>query len=76
MAARKVRELAQDMAAVECELSKYEAAGALASYRNTGMVNVVEFWSVNNLLYYSDQSFMILEKNYSKMAEIFSFDLR
>jgi hypothetical protein len=28
------------------------------------------------LLYYYDQSFTILEKNYSEMADKFSFDLR
>jgi hypothetical protein len=44
-----VRELAEDTVAVERELSKYEAAGALASFKNTGMVNIVEFWSVSNL---------------------------
>jgi len=29
-----------------------------------------------SILYYYDQSFMILGKNYSKMADKFSFDLR
>jgi len=49
IAARKVRELAEDTAVVERELSKYEAAGALKSFENTGMVNIVEFWSVSSL---------------------------
>lgn len=49
MAARKLRELAEDTAALERELNKYEAAGALALFKNTGMVNIVEFWLVSNL---------------------------
>jgi hypothetical protein len=31
---------------------------------------------LHRLLYYYDQSFTILEKNYSEMADKFSFDLR
>jgi hypothetical protein len=32
--------------------------------------------SGDGVLYYYDQSFTILEKNYSEMADKFSFDLR
>lgn len=47
ISARKSRELAEDKVAVELELSRYEAASVVSSFESTGMVNIVEFWSVS-----------------------------
>ncbi|KAF8197148.1 hypothetical protein BJ912DRAFT_923235 [Pholiota molesta] len=45
IATRKMRELAEDKAHVERELSRYEAAGIITSFENSGMINIDEFWS-------------------------------
>ena len=52
IAAIKARELAEDAAVVERELSRYEAVGALPSFEKAGMVNIVEFWSVSNTYFH------------------------
>ncbi|KAF8959750.1 ribonuclease H-like domain-containing protein, partial [Flammula alnicola] len=53
LAARKSQELAEDKGVVERELARYEAAGVVPSFQNSGMVNIVEFWSVSALLHFS-----------------------
>lgn len=49
IAVRKMRELSEDKAQVEWELSRYEAAGIVTSFENSGMVNIDEFWSVSHI---------------------------
>lgn len=58
-AIRKARELQEDKIHVESELTRYEAAGPVTSFENTGMVNIDEFWSVS-LFYMSFLSKYIL----------------
>ena len=44
---RKFRELVEDRAAAQRELNRYEAAGVISSLKDTGMVNMIHFWSVS-----------------------------